>query len=158
MPVYFADNWTISRLGNVYPMTLAFWLTEKCPKYFQNMEKTQRLGKKRTQKLYLHKIKLQNLKPSTQFVGWVVNDGPNVITVHLNRREFTPLVNKNLVPEDDDDDYVKVTKQYTQTPEEINNIICPPPEPLVALNDDDNANDVDVSAEGTDSWALGNDN
>jgi hypothetical protein len=153
MPVYFADNWTITRLGSAYPMTITFWLTEKCPKYFQNMEKTQHIGKKKTQKLYFHKIKVQKLSPSKQFVGWFVNDGPNVITINLNRRDYTPLVNKNLVPEDDDDDYVKVVKQYTQTPEEINNIICPLElEVVTTVNNDDDCDDNGLI--GIDSWTT----
>jgi hypothetical protein len=119
------------------PMVMTFWLTEKLQKYAQGIKRTNKLGKKKTQVLHQHKITLSKLMKSSQFEGWIVNDGSNILTFHLNRRDYNPVYSKSQQDSDDenDDDYVKMTKEYIQSEEDINNIINPPPKPLLVVED-----------------------
>lgn len=136
MPVHFADNWTLSRQDSDLPMVLTFWLSEKLQKYAQGIKKTNKLGKRKTQVLHQHKITLHKLSTSAQFGGWVVNDGTNVITLHLNRRDYNPVYSKSVDSDDEnDDDYVRMTKDYIQTEDEIKNIITPPPKAVIVAEE-----------------------
>lgn len=126
MPVHFANSWLISRTSDESSIVLTFWLLEKIQKYSLNIKKTNKLGKRKTQILYQHKITLQSLKKSSQFDGWVINDGTNVITFHLNGRDYNPVYSKTVdTTDENDDEYIKMKKEFIQTKEEIENIIVP---------------------------------
>lgn len=149
MPVHFADNWTLSRQSSDSPMVLTFWLSNKLEKYSSGIKKTNKLGKRKTQVLNQHKMTLKKLSTSAQFGGWVINDGPNVITLHLNRRDYNPIYLKTAdSDEENDDDFVKMTKEYLQTEEEIKNIITPPPKPVIV------AEEVPEEQVGQEGWAT----
>lgn len=136
MPVHFANNWSLSRVGDDSPMVLTFWLPEKIQKYAQNIKKTNKLGKKKVQVLHQHKITLQKISKSSQFEGWFVNDGTNVVTLHLNGRDYNPIYSKTADSDDEnDDDYVRMTKEYIQTKEEIENIITPLPKAAIVVEE-----------------------
>lgn len=136
MPVHFADNWTLSRLNTDSPMVLTFWLPEKLQKYAQGVKRTNRLGKRKSQVLHQHKVTLQKLTTSPQFGGWLINDGTNIITLHLNRRDYNPVYSKTAdSDEENDDDYVRMTKEYLQTEEEIKNIITPLPKSVIVAEE-----------------------
>lgn len=136
MPVYFADNWSISRQSSDSPINLTFWLTEKVQKYSSGIKRTNKIGKRKTQNLHQHKITFQKLSISPQFGGWLINDGTNVITLHLNRRDFNPIYSKSDdSDEETEDDYIRMKKEYLQTEEEIKNIITPPPKPAIVAEE-----------------------
>jgi hypothetical protein len=136
MPVHFAQNWSISRETDESPILVTFWLENKVQKYCQNIKKTNKLGKKKTQVVNQHKISVPKLTKSSQFQGWMINDGTNIFTFHLNGRDFNPVYSKNAtIDSDDDDDYVKMTKEFIQTEEQILNIITPPPKPAIVVEE-----------------------
>lgn len=125
MPVYFADNWSLDVDPIERTVDLTFWLTHILPKYFQNVKKTNKLEKKRTQVLYFHALPITKLQKSSQFEGWLVNIGSDVITLHLNRRDFNPIVLNNAKNDSDDEDaeYVRIKKDYIQSEEQIKSIV-----------------------------------
>jgi len=137
MPVHFAQNWSISRETDESPILVTFWLENKVQKYCQNIKKTNKLGKKKTQVVNQHKISVPKLTKSAQFQGWMINDGTNVFTFHLNGRDFNPIYSKKATndSDEDDDDYVKMTKEFIQTEEQILNVITPPPKPAIVAEE-----------------------
>lgn len=136
MPVHFADNWTITRMSDTLPLIVTFWLPEKVQKYAQGIKRTNKIGKRKSQVLHQHKLTIQKLSQSPQFGGWIFNDGTNIFTFHLNRRDFNPIYSKvEDSDNEDDDDYVRMTKEFLQTEDEIKNIINPPPKPIIVAEE-----------------------
>lgn len=150
MPVYFADNWLLLREPNSDTMTFTFWLKEKVHKYATGIKKLQQLERKK-QEVFQHRIQISKLTDSKQFGGWCIFDNGNTIAVHLNRRDYTARNLKSHVVDSDDDEnenYVKIQKEFTQSPEEIALIINPPPKPLIV------AEEVPDEQIGQDGWVA----
>lgn len=132
MPIYFADNWSISRTSDTLHIAVTFWLAEKLYPYVQSIKRTNKLSKRKVQVLYQHKIIVNNLQYNERVGGWVINDKSNVITLHLNRRDYIPVYLQKSGDSEDvetEDDYVRVKKNFVQTEDEITNVIKPQEKP-----------------------------
>lgn len=137
MPVHFADNWTLTRMSDTSPLVVTFWLheQEKVSKYAKNIKKTNKLNKKKTETFYQHVITTNKFTYSPQINAWLINDGTHVFTFHLNRRDYNPIYANTKKMEEDDDDYVKMKKEFLQSEEEIKYIIDPSLKPVIVAEE-----------------------